>query len=121
MLQMCQKTLQDHCFLPRYERARKQDGKWVNVEKPLFPGYVFFDSDNVEELLEGLKKIPKFTKVLGNGGSPIALYPYEVAFLEKYTNENKVMEMSRGFIERDQLVVTEGSLKDYKGKVIHVN
>lgn len=121
VLQMCRKVLQDHCFLPRYERARKQDGRWIEVERLLFPGYIFFDSDNAEELVDGLRKIPEFTKVLGYGGRPIALYPHEVAFLQKYTDEDRVMRMSRGFLEGDKLVVTEGPLKYYKGKVVHID
>ena len=39
--QMCKKMLLEQCFLPRYERARKQYGKWIKVEKPLFPGCLF--------------------------------------------------------------------------------
>lgn len=121
VLQICWKVLQDHCFLPRYERVRRRDGRWIKVERPLFPGYIFFDSDNAERLVDELRKIPEFTKVLGDGVRPVALYPQEVAFLKKYTNEDKVMEMSRGFLKGDRLMVTEGPLKDYKGKVVHVN
>ena len=121
VLRMCRKMLPEQCFLPRYERARKQDSRWTRVEKPLFPGYLFFDSGNVEVLTDRLKKTPEFTRVLGDGSKPIALHPHEVAFLEKYTNEDRLMEMSCGFLEGDRLVVTHGPLKDYEGKIVHIN
>ena len=111
----------EQCFLPRYERARKLDGKWVRRKEVLFPGYLFFISENVDELVRRLKDIQEFTKVLGDGREPVALYPDEVEFLQKYTNEDKVLGMSLGFIEGDKLVVTEGPLKDYQGKIIHID
>lgn len=121
VLQMCRTMLSEQCFLPKYELKRKKDGQWVKVEKPLFPGYLFFASDNVEILVNGLKEVPEFTKVLGDGQRPIALYTNEVEFLQKYTNENKVLEMSCGFLEGDRLVVTDGPLKDYQGKIVRID
>lgn len=121
MLRICRKMLPEQCFLPRYERGRKQDGKWIKVEKPLFPGYLFFVSDHVEMLADGLKKVPDFTKILGDDKEPIALYPHEIEFLRKYTNENRVMEMSCGFLEGERLVVTDGPLQDYQGKIVHID
>lgn len=135
VLALCKKMLRDReegtveggskayeqCFLPRYERVRKLDGKWVRRKEVLFPGYLFFISENVEELVRRLKDIPEFTKVLGDEQEPVALYPHEVEFLQKYTNKDKVLEMSLGFIEGDRLVVTEGPLKDYQGKIVHID
>jgi len=111
----------EQCFLPKYERTRKLDGKWVTHEEVLFPGYLFFISDHIDELVRQLKGIPECTKVLGDGQEPIPLYPHEIEFLQKYTNENKVFEMSLGFLEGDKLVVTEGPLKDYQGKIVHID
>lgn len=121
VLQMCSEMLPEQCFLPRYERARKQNGKWIKLKEPLFPGYLFFISDNVEMLIDGLKMVPDFTKVLGDDQEPIALYPHEIDFLQKYTNENRVLEMSYGFLEGDRLVVTDGPLKDYQGKIVRID
>lgn len=121
VLQMCRSMLPEQCFLPKYELERKKDGQWVKMEKPLFPGYLFFVSDNVEMLVRKLRAVPEFTKVLGDGLRPVALYPHEVEFLQKYTNENRVLEMSCGFLEGDRLVVTEGPLKDYQGKIVKID
>lgn len=130
VLSLCEKIIRDReeeakayrqCFLPKYERAKKVEGRWIKQKELLFPGYLFFVSDHVEKLTKQLKNIPEFTKVLGDEQEPIALYFHEVEFLQKYTNEDKVLEMSLGFIEGDRLVVTEGPLKDYQGKIVHVD
>lgn len=109
------------CFLPKYERAMKIGGQWIRKKEVLFPGYLFFISDHVEELAGLLRDIPEFTRLLGDGQKPIALYPHEVEFLQKYTNEDKVLEISQGFLVGDRLVVTEGPLKDYQGKIVHID
>lgn len=121
VLQMCGKMLSEQCFLPRYEQARKKNGIWIKTEEPLFPGYLFFISDNVETLADGLKSVPDFARVLGDDREPIALYPHEINFLQKYTNEKRVLEMSCGFLEGDRLVVTDGPLKDYQGKIVKID
>lgn len=121
VLRMCKEILHEQCFLPKYECARKQDGRWIKREEPLFPGYLFFISDDVETLIKELKVVPDFTKVLGDNQEPIALYQHEIDFLQKYTNENRVLEMSCGFLEGDRLVVTDGPLKDYQGKIVRID
>lgn len=130
VLALCEKMLRDgqerakpyeQCFLPKYERSRKLKGQWVRRNEVLFPGYLFFISDHVEELVRQLKSIPEFAKILGTEQTPVALAPHEVEFLQKYMNEDKVLEMSLGFLVGDRLIVTEGPLKDYQGKIVHID
>lgn len=121
IMRVCKELLHEQCFLPKYERGRKQDGRWIKWQEPLFPGYLFFISEDVEVLIKELKMVPDFTRVLGDDQEPIALYQHEIDFLQKYTNEDKVFEMSCGFLEGERLVVTDGPLKDYQGKVVHID
>lgn len=111
----------EECFLPRYEKAWKENGKWGKREMLLFPGYVFFITGHINKLFLELKKIPEITKILGDGDEPVPLYPHEIDFLRKYTNQEHVLEMSTGDLIGGELVVTDGPLKDYKGKVIHID
>lgn len=126
LLKLCRKHLCDpqiieDCFIPRYERAWKENGKWGKKEEILFPGYLFLVSEQPEALTKALKVIPEFAKVLGDEEGPIPLYDQEVEFLQKYTNRDHVLEMSTGILVGEQLVVTDGPLKDYKGKVVHID
>ena len=130
VLALCEKILRDRkektkpyeqCFLPKYERSRKLKGQWVRLKEVLFPGYLFFISDHVDELAGQLKNIPEFAKILGTEQIPIALAPHETEFLQKHMNRDKVLEMSLGFLVGDRLVVMEGPLKDYEGKIVHID
>lgn len=111
----------ENCFLPKYERAWKAEGKWTKRKEILFPGYLFFVTNNPDRLFQELQKIPDFTKILGNDEGPIPLYPEEENFLKKYTNEERVFEMSIGDLVNGELVIAEGPLKDYQGRIVHID
>ena len=122
MLELCKTLFQDsdicdEYFLPKYERAKKVRGQWTTVQALLFPGYLFLVSNQPEELQIQLKALPEFTKVLGDDDGAIPLYDEEVEFLEKCMNKEKVVEMSTGYISGDRLVILDGPMKDYQGKV----
>ena len=65
-LTLCDDSLRE-CFIPKKERVKKFKGRWQQVEELLFPGYVFADSGNAEELYRRLKQVGRLTKVLQDG------------------------------------------------------
>lgn len=126
VMKLCRKEIADKgafeaCFLPQYERAWKENGIWSKRKDILFPGYLFFITDEIDRLYMELKKIPEITKILGDGERPVPLYQHEIDFLKKYTNQDYVLEMSTGDLIGGQLMVTDGPLKDYRGKVVHID
>ena len=98
----------EECFLLKYEKYRKVKGQPTKQLAHLFPGYLFFVSDHPEELQKFLKTIPEFAKALGDDDGAIPLYPEEVEFLQKY-------------IEGDHLIITDGPLTYYEGKIVKIN
>lgn len=111
----------ESCFLPKYEKAIKEDGKWTKRKEILFPGYLFFITENPDGLFRELRKIPQFVQILGDEEGPIALYQEEQDFLQRHLNANKVFEMSVGNLIDGKLAVTEGPLKNYRGNIIHID
>lgn len=85
------------------------------------PGYLFFVSDHPQELQKLLKRIPEFAKTLGDDDGAIPLYQEEVEFLQRYTGEERILKMSEGYLVGSELVVTDGPLKDYQGKVMKID
>ena len=47
----------EECFLPRYEKYRKRNGKTELLKELLFPGYLFFISEYPDELEKLLKSL----------------------------------------------------------------
>lgn len=109
-------TLQE-CFIPRGERMRRYEGAWHIEKKILFPGYLFFITDVVEQLYFGLKQIPELTRILGDGTSFIPLEQDEVSLLLQMGGEDHIAAMSSGYIEGDNVIITEGPLKNLEGTI----
>lgn len=61
------KCLVGECFTPRYQTQKKFDGEWQDVEQLLLPGYVIVDTSQPELLMQTLRKIPDFTRLLTMG------------------------------------------------------
>ena len=100
--------------IPLYEERRRFHGEWHTLQKKLFPGYVFFISDQAEELFLQLKKVPAMTKMLGIGDEIVALTPQEIEFILRFCGEDDIAEISEGVIENDQVHILSGPLMGWK-------
>ena len=108
---------QEEVFVPMYERKKKMKGNWEICQAILFPGYVFFQTEDVEDLFYRLKDVNRLTKILRTGEDFTPLHESEVAFLSRFGREEHMVEMSVGYIEGENVVVTSGPMKDWEGKV----
>lgn len=109
-------------FIPRREVMRRNDGVTTKVIEILFPGYLFVVTEKPRELCAQLKDVPTFTRMLGGGDKRfIPLNQSEIDWLEKFCGVNRVVEMSRGVIEGNQVRVSEGPLKGREGVIERID
>ncbi len=101
----------ERVFIPYSNRRMKIDGEWGDVEKVLFPGYIFIVTANLNEAVKLLKKVEGMTKVLGDGENMIPISKEEEKMLLRLGGEEQIVEMSEGIIENSVIKVTEGPLK----------
>ena len=104
-------------FVPLAERMTKVNGERTLVTSRLFPGYVFVETDRIEDFHVRLRQIKAMTKVLKVGEKMVPIYPEEEARLKKLCGDAHVAKYSEGYIEGDTLIITDGALKDFQGKV----
>lgn len=57
----------ENCFMIRAEWLKRLGGEWQLQIRPLFPGYVFIETDEPERIYMELKSVPRFSKLLGSG------------------------------------------------------
>lgn len=104
-------SLVEEAFIPRYQVKKRIRGEWQNRTEVLLPGYIFIVTDNPSLLESELRKVPKFTRILRNNDEFIPLDDQEVAFINAFTEPgNRVVGMSTGVIEGDEIVVLNGPL-----------
>lgn len=117
-----------NAFIPKKKRYFRQKGIATMIEEVLFPGYVFIESnlmmtDFSVYVSNSLKTKSGFIKLLGKktDSDYISVLPEERKWLEQFTNKKKVIESSFGYIEGDQIVITDGPLIGYESKIVRIN
>lgn len=112
----------NECFIPRCKKKKKFKGQWHIIDDILFKGYVFMISDHVDDLFNELKKIPDLTKLLGNDGKDIfPIYKEEAMFLTRFGGDEHIVEISSGYIEGDNIFITNGPLVGQEGNIVKID
>lgn len=111
------------CFSTKREVLRREGGTWQKCEENLLPGYLFVSCDDPSRVADCLKRIPAFTRMLGNDDVFIPLSDDEVRWLSRLTtSEERIIRMSRGVIEEGgKVVVTEGPLRGYEANIKRID
>lgn len=104
-------------FVPLAERWTKIRGERTLITSRLFPGYVFIETERIEDFYQRLNRIYAMTKVLRTGEEMTPIQPEEEEYLRKLSGSGHVVKYSEGYMEGDRLVVTSGPLKDFAGNV----
>ena len=84
----------ERCFIPYYQQKKRFQGEWHIQERILFPGYVFLIAENLEQLVNELKKVIGLTKIIGTGNEIVPLISEEVDLLMKMGTDKQLEEMS---------------------------
>lgn len=110
-------SCQKRCFVPRRAIQMKRNGAWETVEKPLFPGYFFVDTDDIEDLVIELRKVEGFNRVLTVDKKLFPLYGKDAELVENLSTRAGLFDMSEGIIEGDQIKITSGPLMGQEGRI----
>lgn len=109
-------------FVPRFETMRRWKGEWHKRAERLAPGYLFVETHDAEKLALQLRRVPAFTKVLGNNEVFIPLNDEEVAWLNAFTgNGRRVIEMSEGIVEGSKVIVLRGPLRGHEAEIKRID
>lgn len=111
----------EEVFVPLYQRKKKIKGEWKLCEAVLFPGYVFFSTEDIEALYYRLKNMSGLTKILATGDEFTPLHESEVAFLMHFGGKEHLVGMSTGYIEGDACVVTSGPMQGFEGTIRRID
>lgn len=114
-------------FVPQKEILYRKAGLVEKKIRLLFPGYVFVETEmeytDFHNLIYSLRN--KCSGIIRNleydreGTS--ALYDSEREMIERLVNSKKVVEHSVGFIEGDQIFITEGPLQGFESSIVHID
>lgn len=109
------------CFIPYYEEKKHLNGEWKIQKKILFPGYVFLDSEELEDLFKKLKQVSGLTNLLGAGDDVVPLKEREMEFLISLGGKDQVVSISEGIIENSKVFIMSGPLTGKEGYIKKIN
>ena len=108
--------------MPTQEVVEIKNGKKVNVERKLFPGYVLVEMGMTQETLHVINSIQGVIKFVGHERFPQPLRPEEVNRLlgiaEEVEEQEPVEEIP--FLVGQAVAITEGPFTDFNGTVEEV-
>lgn len=109
-------------FVMMSERLmRKTDGIWEKRQQVAFPGYIFAETGDIQGLRIRLRDVGTMMKVLAIGDEMKPIFPEEEELLRNLGGEEHIIRSSEGFKAGEKLVVTDGPLKGYEGRIKWVN
>ena len=97
-------------FALTYDRMRKYQGAWHLERKPLFPDYVFLESEDSNRLCEELRTFGKMSGAREGGVDFGPIEPEEEELLKRLCGGQHHLEMSKGVIRDGVAEITEGPL-----------
>ena len=118
---LMRKDLHEDVFSPMREMEYKKPEGWYTKRVPMFPGYLFFTTDDVEDLYFRLKTVPAFTKLLRSDDGFYRLWGDDLELFRHFNREDRTFPISIGFKEGDKVVITDGPLTDYPGKIVKID
>ncbi|WP_196811658.1 antiterminator LoaP [Butyrivibrio sp. VCD2006] len=117
----CLRYEDEEVFIPVKVLKKRIKGIDKEVETKLFPGYIFFLTNEVEELFFRLKKVKELTKILKTGDEFVPLSVKEEQFLTRLMNPEYKVDMSTGYIEGDRVVITDGPVMGLEGMIARID
>lgn len=111
----------EKCFIINRECVWRRQGCYQVYIKPLFPSYIFVETDTPDKFFHDLKEIPKLTKLLGCDGSFWSVRKEEEELLRKLVGDDPEYVVRRSPIKVDEngeIVSAEGVLKEYVGRIV---
>lgn len=109
-------------FVPRYRASRKAAGEWEFYYPVLTPGYIIVDTCKIGAFEAQLRKVPAFTRLLGDDAGFKPLDREERVWLEAWTKpDDRVVEGSIGRIDKGRLKILSGPLIGREADIVKVN
>jgi transcription antitermination factor NusG len=103
------------CFTPTYRRKRKWSDRIVEIEFPLFPGYVFCRFNT--PVLGKAVSTQGVVRIVGFGGSPAEVAIEEVEALQLLAESDFLREPWKYLPDGTQVVVEAGPLAGVRGVI----
>ncbi|BCZ47109.1 transcription termination/antitermination protein NusG [Clostridium gelidum] len=109
-------------IIPTRELRERKNGKWHNVKRKLFPGYVLIKAMMNAEIYYKIKRAPGIIKLLRDEEEVLTVEEKELKVLKILidNNENNI-GISKLYKENDEIRIIAGPLLGLEGQIIKID
>jgi transcriptional antiterminator NusG len=107
--------------VPKRKLRERRNGKWHNVIRTLFPGYVLLNGEMSVDNYYRLKRVPGLLGLLKSGYDPAPIDYWEMEVINRLICNNETVGYSNVLMENGKVVVVDGPLVSLEGQIISVN
>lgn len=109
-------------LVPRRNLRERKNGKWREVERLLFPGYVFVSVEMTENNYYFISGIPGVIDILRGASSSPEPVPFdEMQVIFRLTRNGDMVGISDVLFDGDSVKVLSGPLQGYEGLIVKVD
>lgn len=109
-------------IVPTRELRERKNGKWYNVKRKLFPGYVLIKGIMNIEFYYKLYKVPGIIKLLRSEDEVLTVDEKELKVLNiLIDNNDNNIGISTLYKENDMIKIVSGPLLGLEGQILKVN
>ena len=114
-------------FTPKKDVTRKKEGEQYNKTFIIFPGYIFVDSNNINQFAAAMYQIPQYARVLGRDketGSFLPLSDEECIMIDTLCGKDVERKLKSSFVsvtEGKKIKVIAGPLYGLEGQIKKVD
>lgn len=111
------------CFAPVRELKKRKAGQWRTVKELVFPGYLFLETEDQENVYARLRQAPVLMRLLTSTGDEfLPLNNEEIDWLRALVvGKTHTVEMSEGLIEGGKVTVTSGPLRGREAQISKID
>lgn len=109
------------CVIPTRRISKNIKGNWIKFEQKLFFSYLFVETDDIEEFENQLKNSVTFNRILKTDNIFLSLDKKDENALSRLIGNDGIIGESKGFVDGDRIIVTEGPMVGLEGNIKHVD
>jgi transcriptional antiterminator RfaH len=104
-------------YLPRYIKRRRHARKTEDIQKPLFPGYLFVGMDPARARWRVLNSTAGVSELICHSGQPAPVPDNVIDDIRRHEDESGYVILGEhaGLKKGDRVRITDGSLSDQVG------
>jgi transcriptional antiterminator NusG len=104
-------------LVPVEKKIKVKNGKRVEVEEKIYPGYVLVDMIVTEDSWYIVRNTPRVTGFIGAGGTdPVPVKQEEIDAIFARTSKKNIEQDSQYEVD-ETVMITDGPFSDFEGKI----